>query len=255
LSTGKINPDKWVALLYWIGIPFVFVYFCSMFVYPFFIGGWNHAQKIWHIWQALNVGILAFISSLIAFYISRYNAEKQREREFVAAKAFLPNALSELTEYLSCWAEMLCEAWPLTKNVDSSPRVTLKTELPVLQVSINEVLKECIRHGSPDISAHIANILKDLQINNARLKGLPTDFTKSSRIIRNENIKEYMFCLARIQALVNATFNFARDEEGFVRPEVGITEMTTAYLNLNMHVSISDEMNSYTKNRLQRKKT
>jgi hypothetical protein len=226
-----------------------------MFVYPFFIGGWDHAQKIWHSWQSLNVGFLAFISSLIAFYISRYNAEKQREREFVAAKAFLPNALSELTEHLRCWAKMLCEAWSLTKNADRSSRDTLKTEIPILQDSINEVFKECIRHGSPDISEHIANILKDLQVNNARLKDLSTDFTNNNRLIRIENIKEYMFCLARIQALVNATFYFARDEEKFVRSEVGIKEMETAYLNLNINKAFIHDLNRYTKNRLERKKS
>lgn len=68
-------------------------------IYRFLDDSWDvkQVQSIWHHWQALNVGMLAFMSSLVTFYISKFNANNQRERNFVAARAFLPEALSELT--------------------------------------------------------------------------------------------------------------------------------------------------------------
>lgn len=73
-----------------------------MFIYPWLNLGWSWGlvEDVWDRWQGLNVGMLAFISSVTAFNIGRYNAEKQREREFMASKAFLPDALSGLTSYL-----------------------------------------------------------------------------------------------------------------------------------------------------------
>jgi hypothetical protein len=42
---------------------------------------------VWYRWQTLNVRRLAFISSVIAFNIAKYNASKQRERQFIAASS------------------------------------------------------------------------------------------------------------------------------------------------------------------------
>ena len=92
---GILKPDTLVSLLNGIGVPATIIYFSCMLLYPWIDGNfyWSHVQDIWDRWQSLNVGVLAFISSIIAFNISRFNANKQREREFTAAKAFLPMTL------------------------------------------------------------------------------------------------------------------------------------------------------------------
>ena len=70
MSIGKINSGTWLAFLKWVVLlPLVSIYIFSMVVYPFFNGGWGHVQNVWSSWQALNVGVIAFVSSLIAFYI------------------------------------------------------------------------------------------------------------------------------------------------------------------------------------------
>ncbi|MEW8626991.1 MAG: hypothetical protein AB2551_14655 [Candidatus Thiodiazotropha sp.] len=90
-----------MSVINWIGVPFAFLYFISMFIIPLVDNAlnWGGIQNVWDRWQSLNVGMLAFISSITAFNISRFNANKQRERDFLAAKAFLPDALSELIDY------------------------------------------------------------------------------------------------------------------------------------------------------------
>ena len=100
---GIVEPDTLVTLLNWIGVPIVALYVSSMFIYPWFAleWRWSSVEDVWDRWQSLNVGMLALISSITAFNIGRYNAEKQRKREFMASKAFLPDALSNLASYLS----------------------------------------------------------------------------------------------------------------------------------------------------------
>jgi hypothetical protein len=61
-----------------------------MLINPFVIGDWNYVLKVWNAWQSLNVGILAFISSLIAFSISKYNSEKKEVESLLLRKHFSP---------------------------------------------------------------------------------------------------------------------------------------------------------------------
>lgn len=95
---GILRPETYVRILNTVGLPFVGLYVTSMFVVPWFHGSrdWRYVQNVWYDWQSLNVAMLAFLSSIVAFSIGRYNAEKQRERNFTAAQAFLPESLSEL---------------------------------------------------------------------------------------------------------------------------------------------------------------
>ena len=92
-----------IRIINWIGALILGIYLYSMVIFPLFEGNfsWKYLQSVWHSWQGLNVGILAFVSSVIALNISRYNANKQRERNFIAARAFLPEAFSELTKYFN----------------------------------------------------------------------------------------------------------------------------------------------------------
>ena len=125
-------------------MPIALIYFVSMFIYPWFDNdtGWVHVQNVWGRWQGINVGMLAFVSSITAFNIARYNANKQREREFLAAKAFLPHALSELTEYLNSCASILQEAWNATEENRLGPQ---ELELPE---SYKTVFSNCIKYAN-----------------------------------------------------------------------------------------------------------
>lgn len=102
---GSINMNSLVerGLVFanWLFVALFSIYIYSMLFHPWFNGGWKYAHAVWLEWQSLNVGILAFSASVIAFNISRYQATQQRRRELVAARAFLPDSLSELTQYLN----------------------------------------------------------------------------------------------------------------------------------------------------------
>ena len=113
-----LNLDKLIIIMIRIGFLITFVYFISMFVYPWFDGNtnWKYVQNVWERWQGLNVGMLAFFSSITAFSISKFNAKEQRRRNFSAEKAFLPHSLSELCDYFDSCASLLQEAWNTTEE-------------------------------------------------------------------------------------------------------------------------------------------
>ena len=245
-----INAGIWISILNWLGVPLVSIYLFSMFVLPWFNGDWNHVLNVWNHWQSLNVGVLAFVSSLIAFNISRYNADKQREREFIASRAFLPAALSQLTVYTKECAKLLEEARVLKKNRDGHSEIAVTTNMPSLEESINGTFSDCIRHGAPDVAEHLAAILVKLQVNDSRLTSL------SSRGIRHSslrNINVYMYCLAEIQAMINATFSFARGKDTFKNIELSIESIETAYSNLDIHSEMIDGLTDFTQSMLGKK--
>jgi hypothetical protein len=178
-----------------------------MFVYPWIDGdlNWSHVQNVWDRWQGLNVGMLAFISSIAAFNISRYNANKQREREFLAAKAFLPQALSDLSHYLDSCASLLHEAWNATEDN------RLETEAPELPESYKPVFSNCIKHAESDIGSYLTNVLVRLQVNNSRLSSLRAERTD----LNKPYLISCLYRLGELQVLINKLFDFARNKEEF----------------------------------------
>jgi hypothetical protein len=106
--SGILKPDTLVNLLNFVGLPAAILYAFCMLVWPWIsgCGDWGYVQGVWDRWQSLNVGMLALVSSITAFNISRYNAAKQRQRDLLAPKAFLPAALSELVSYFKASANI-----------------------------------------------------------------------------------------------------------------------------------------------------
>lgn len=185
-----------------------FLYLASMVVWPLARsdGDWTYVQKVWDRWQALNVGVLALISSFIAFYATRYSAEKQREREFVASKAFLPAALSELTRYFKVSAKVLTACW------DEYPYAPEDLNVPTLPIGYEKVFGDCIKHADPKVGEYLSQILRWLQVHDARIKGFVATYDEGSgEITVPQNIISYLYRLAQLQAWVNKLFPFARN--------------------------------------------
>ncbi len=218
-----------------------------MFINPFFYGGWNAALKVWNSWQSLNVGFLAFASSLIAFSIARYNAEKQREREFVAAKAFLPEALSELTSYFNQSAILYTEAYRRASDNSDRCRTQLNSALPVLPRDYKNVFRQCIHSAPPNVGEHLANILSQLQVHHSRLNSVYEEFNPGSHMVqRPTNIMSKIFCLGKLQALVNKTFPFARGTEDIDFSPLTLDEFVTAYRNLDIQIEYIEDLFEFT---------
>lgn len=251
----NIKADTMVSIMNWVGIPLFLLYFVSMIVAPWFDGGWEwgYVQSVWDRWQTLNVGVLAFISSVIAFNISKYNANKQRERQFVAARAFMPHALSELTSYCKQSSVVLREAWDHLA-VSEESRSPLRAELPVLPESYKEVFSRCIAEAEPEVAGYLADILVKLQVHHSRLYELKNTFGQGGRMVWTQgNVMDYLFSLGELQALINRLFGFARGMESFNGTNLLWKDYRTAYFNLDIRVEDVGDLAGFTQRAISRK--
>jgi hypothetical protein len=250
---GIINPGAWINIANWVGIPILAIYIFCMFIFPFFVGDWSYVQSIWHYWQSLNVGVLALTSSLIAFNISRFNADNQRARNFVAARAFLPEALSELNVYTESCSPLLKEAWHRANNKTDKCRTPLAESLPKLPSSYKEIFSRCIAFSEPDVGKHLAYILTRLQVNHSRLTSLENEFCKESITTQIPvNIMSYMYSLGELMALLNRTYGFARGQDKFCAKRLDIGDFNTAYFGLDIPSEVSEELSGFTERQVAR---
>jgi hypothetical protein len=240
---GILKPDTFIKILNFIGIPATLFYAFSMLVYPWIDNRWNwgQVQNVWDRWQSLNVGVLAFIASITAFNISRFKAKKQRERDFLATKAFLPSALSELVGYFKASAAIFIKGWDVRRGQ------RLEVTTPRLPEGYKEVFQECIRYAEPDVGDYLSKILVRLQIHNSRLEGFVTAINDVSDISPNRhNLISYLYRLGELQALVGKLFPFARNEEDFDSNPLSWEDFRNAYGGLEVWIEdfrIDDTMN------------
>jgi hypothetical protein len=212
-------------------------YFFAMLVYPliFHQASWESIQKVWHYWQSLNVGMLAFSASVIALKATRYAAEMQRDRDFSASKAFLPESLDELTACLRECIPLLEEAYARVKDESDRCKTPLVTNAAILSGEYRNTFKECMRYASPNEGDYLASVLLKLQIYLARIEGLKNSFSASSgMIVTTQTIYGRMYDSAELQAMINQLFPFARGMEKFNGLSLDKRKMLGGYFSLNV---------------------
>lgn len=244
----SLKSDTWIDLLSFVGLPASALYAICMLAWPLIAGNvnwfyvdWVYVYSVWDRWQSLNVGMLAFISSIVAFNISRYNAEKQRERDFLASKAFLPAALSELTSYFKASAKVFSTGWEL------EPGCSPNFVVPELPGDYKTVFSDCIRHAEPRVGDYLTQILIKLQVHEARLKSYVNQFNDQNYLDLNKrNLIVYIYKLGELHTLVNKLFEYARNMGEFDSMPLNWEDFQNAYVNLDFwidDIKINDKMN------------
>ncbi|MCR9186626.1 MAG: hypothetical protein NXH81_14605 [Halieaceae bacterium] len=233
-------------------------YLYSMIFHPILSGGgsWHHIGAVWYDWQALNVGVLAFAASLVAFNISAYNSEQQRRRDFRAAQAFLPDALSELTRHFRTSAAYLKQAVALAKPISelvNAPRQPVNLPiLPSAPTSFRTVFRDSIQKAEPEVGEYLARILRDFQIHETRMIGLHESAESANGFFGHvsTNILGRIVDLGELQARVNNIFSYARAVDGFNGRHPTFDDFIQAYVNMNIHPEAADGLITATKRRV-----
>lgn len=209
----------------WIGIPCVAVYVYSMLIFPWIDGrgSWTHVHAVWDKWQTFNAALIAFLASLIALNISRINSDKQRQRDFLASRAFLPAAFSELTGYFKTSAASLERIWE---------EGVVGVGTPAAPSVYRDIFKECIRHANPEVGEYLTSILVKLQVHEARLE----DTIRGSRSADKYALISYLYELGFLKVLVDKQFEFARGEKPFDETPLSWDDFKNAYGVLDLHL-------------------
>lgn len=240
---GIYRSSVLVDIVNYAGIPLLVVYSFSMFVYPWIDNSWSwaHVQAVWDRWQTLNAGALAFLASLVAFNVSRYNDNLQRERDFVSAKAFLPTTLSSLMEYCSRCSEIYGALWGTNGHALAS------IKYPNLPSDYKEVFSNCIRYADPDVGTYLSDILVQLQIHEARLRDVVAQSDAApAHVVDRYTLLAYLYRLGELYALIGNLFGFARGEEAFKVKSLVWEDFRNAYgiLDLDLDdIHIDEKMN------------
>lgn len=230
-------------LLNSVGLPLLALYGFSILFYPWLTpeANWAYVQEVWDRWQTLNAGALAFLASLVAFNIARANAEEQRERNFIAAKALLPSTLSRLMAYCEECARIFDALW----QADGQRRMPLRYVSP--PEGHQEVFSDCIRHASPEVGAYLSKILVLLQVHDTRFQdAVLLEPGGNERVITRHNLLVYVFRLGELHALLGGVFGFARSEESFKPKELTWDELQSAYRIMDLQIEdlyIDDKIN------------
>lgn len=260
MSTFIIRAKK--ALRNYSELFFIFaviIYVFSMFIYPFVtIEGdlrmkWTHVQFVWDRWQSLNVGFIALVSSVIALKITTYKDSEQRKRNFLSAKAFLPEALNELIEYFQFSAKIYIQLWEAEEDeIHKLP--ALENHQPK---GYKNIFSDCIRYAEPDVAEYLSRILSKLQVHNARLAYYWS--YPFYRLDRNKfTLLDNMYRLGELQSLTAKLFDFGRGIADFDKKDITIEDLNNAYMNLDILVEeyaidAGSSLDSYMKTRLANK--
>lgn len=239
--------DKKIKFALYIFAPFILIYFISMLIYPWAQGDWKHVQAVWDRWQSLNVGILAFTASCFALLASHHFSQAQhdliigqRERDFIAAKAFLPGALSVLCDYTEACIPPLEEAWQRDKDIGS--RTPLLNPIPELPKDYKDIFKSCISLAPKEAGDHLSKILEKLQIQNSRLTEFSNNFKSASfTLMDNGTVLGKINDIAELRWLIDQTFDYARGRNRFFEEEKRPTNWDLEYNKLKLNgITIRD---------------
>ena len=212
-----------------------------MFVHPWTTGDWKYVQEVWDRWQTFNAGAVAFLASLIALNIAKLNENSQREREFIAAKAYLPSTLSSLIEYYKQSARTLSSLWsPSAAN-------GAQIHLPSSPTDYRDVFSNCIRHAEPAVGTYLSNVLTLLQIHEARMKDAVGSFqTRGGAATNQSNLITYLMRLGELYALAANLFEFARGKSPFQDKQLAWEDLRQAFSLLDLEpdeFSIDEKVN------------
>ncbi|EGR0102344.1 hypothetical protein ACA876_004132 [Vibrio vulnificus] len=236
---------KYVRLGVAVASMIIVPYLYFMFVHPWIVSGfsWNYVHSVWYTWQSLNVGMLAFTSSIIALIVVTYREEKQRQRDFIAARAFLPLALDELCKYMDKTKLIIKHVGFREANVKGHDAI----DIPMLPESYAGIFKDCIRYANPEVNDYLAKILMLLQIHHARMGALPSSKTSAS-------FKALLYKQTQLHLLINHLFDFARGECEFTEFELTWERFENAYYSYGIDSEYIEDLEGYTKRAIAREK-
>ncbi|EPN4955266.1 hypothetical protein ACT0HV_003254 [Vibrio diabolicus] len=206
-------------------------YFVMMIVKPWYDGGgnWLYVHDVWSNWQTLNAAMIAFSASLVAVYAARYSEEKKRHRQLIAARAMLPQALSDLTQHTTNLARFYRETYDYWRTDQ-----TTRDEKPVPpKQSINgavAIFSNCMQHANIEVVEMMAKVLSMNQYISARAQSEYNDAFLVRRTVWRLNMESQLCELGEMQALMNRMFSYGRE----LQSDLDVTSLTEQEISQGM---------------------
>lgn len=212
------------------------LYLASMVAYPFYISDldWNYVQGVWNTWQTFNAAMIALLASIIAL-AAMYSESQKRERELLAAKALLPEALTQLIYFCKHSASLLKEAY-INRNEPNSDPYLLYINGDIHQIPewVGSAFQGCIIAADKPDAVYMAGILAELQVIRARLVSIHHDSNKDMELlVMPDDLISHIRQLGYLVAKVNALFPYARDGEPILNKEINNEMINNGLLQID----------------------
>lgn len=212
------------------------LYLYFMFIEPFLNNDTKGLMKVLKEWQTLNAAFVALLASFIALYTTQYNVRKQKERDFIASKAFLLEALSELSGYLELSAKLLIESYKRQKDPNDSCKSALGIKLPDLPDKYKVTFRDCIHSGEYEVGEYLSEVLRGLQLHNSRMIKTDEEFAPSrtyTKCTLNTSIE--ILELAEIHVKIGRLYPFARNKDSLDMSPIKREELINSFSNLSIN--------------------
>ena len=201
------------------------IYLYCMVMYPTLnnwnmAGTWQEVQKVWDRWQSFNAAVIALLASVIAFKATTYHYHRERENNFRAAKAKLPQALSDLSIYTRECASVHRLLHALATRNANREEFLQSVRVPARPNEAIDIFVECIKYSDRHIGNYLAKILEELQVMHARIESKKKDtFIVRPALVGEVSCIDY---IARSRLKINHLFDFARNEAPFTETDFSI---------------------------------
>ncbi|MGF1778026.1 hypothetical protein [Vibrio nomapromontoriensis] len=174
-------------------------YLYSMFVSPFTNNQcqtmscrWANLLDTWKIWQSLNASVIAFVSGLLVIYSTTLSEQTKMLQKRKVARAFLPKALAEISNYL--------------KEMASELR---KPDLPQSALKRIESFLEFTQPEDSLLSEHLVIVINTLQVYDSRLDG----YYDRRRVRQDLQAFNQINLCTKLSALISGMYSYARNQE------------------------------------------
>jgi hypothetical protein len=184
-------------------------------------------------YQTLITGFIALAAAIMTVVMVRQQIrqvdhleDERRRRESYAARAVLPLALSQISEY----AKKSIECW---KDFDPDTQNLSDVSVPELPEGLVEPLRDCIRYSEQHQAKQIADLLHWLQVQSSRQRSLRSELEHKSLnlIISMHHIDSAIIDAADLYALASRLFDYGRRAEEGRKTRPSMEEVRTALAN------------------------
>ncbi|MFM2598566.1 hypothetical protein [Vibrio fortis] len=219
-------------------IALIGTYFMMMIIKPWYDGGgeWLYVHDVWSNWQTLNAAMIAFSASLLAVYAARYSEEKKRQRQLIAARAMLPQALSDFTQHTTNLASFYLETYDFWSTGQNNPTDRPTPPKQSIDGAV-AIFSNCMQQANIEVVEMMAKVLSMNQYISARAESEYNDSFLVRKAMWKLNMESQLCELGEMQALINRLFSYGRE----LQSNLDVTSLTEQEISQGMrNINIAD---------------
>jgi hypothetical protein len=208
----------------------------------------DHYDDFLNYYQTLLGSILALGGALLTVWIisaqikqSHEVDERRRLVSLRAARAMLPFALTQITEYASESIEKIIGLLPDDDEENGTIKIPPTAILaPALPKEALPILRECIESAEAEPARRMAELVETLQVQNSRFHGLLDKlagkgmYGLATSAADAYDVRRRIIDSLELYAMTDQIYDYARNRSDHVDPKLNLSLVLNAAINCNV---------------------